>query len=181
VLGNPDDRVRDIPDVSLFSAGPVWGHAFIVCFSDPAHDFNTPCSKFPQGWIYGYGTSFAAPIMAGIQALVNQATSSRQGNPDPTLYRLANAEFGTAGAPQCNARRGNNINKNCIFRDVTDGDMDVPCVAGSSDCYAPSGTNGVLSRSESKYKPAFVSGSGWDFATGLGSVDAANLVAAWPR
>jgi hypothetical protein len=39
----------------------------------------------------------------------------------------------------------------------------------------------VLSTSESKYVPAFASGTGWDFATGLGSVDAANLVAAWPH
>lgn len=181
VLGNPDDHVRDIPDVSLFSAAPVWGHAFIVCFSDPAHDFNTPCSKFPQGWIYGYGTSFAAPIMAGIQALVNQATQSLQGNPDPTLYQLANAEFGTVGAPLCNASRGKHVGKTCLFRDVTEGDMDVPCVAGTPDCFAPSGSTGVLSQSESTYEPAFVTANGWDFATGLGSVDAANLVAAWPR
>jgi subtilase family serine protease len=181
VLGNPDDRVRDLPDISLFSAAPVWGHAFIVCFSDPAHDFGTPCSRFPQNWIYGYGTSFAAPVMAGIQALVNQAAQSPQGNPDPVLYQLANAEFGTGGSPSCNASRGKHIGKGCIFRDVTEGDMDVPCVAGSTDCYAPSGATGVLSTSESKYVPAFASGTGWDFATGLGSVDAANLVAAWPH
>ena len=181
MLGNPRDRVRDIPDVSLFSAAPVWGHAFIVCLSDPAHDFNTPCSKFPGSWIYGYGTSFAAPIMAGIQALVNQATGSVQGNPNPTLYRLANAEFGTTGALKCNASRGNRIDAACIFRDVTDGDMDVPCVAASTDCYAPSGANGVVSRSETAYQPAFKARKGWDFATGLGSIDAANLVAAWPR
>ena len=115
VLGVPADHVRDVPDVSLFSAAPVWGHAFIVCFSDPAHDFNTPCSRFPGGWIYGYGTSFAAPIMSGIQALVNQATSSRQGNPDPTLYQLANAEFGTGGSPSCNASLGNQIGAGLHF------------------------------------------------------------------
>ncbi len=181
ILGIPRDGVRDIPDVSLFSAGPVWGHAFIVCFSDPAHDFGTPCSKFPQGWIYGFGTSFAAPIMSGLQALINQATQSPQGNPDPILYQLANAEFGSTGAPSCNASRGNHIAGDCIFRDVTEGDMDVPCFAGTTDCYAPSGATGVLSRSESVYQPAFGARTGWDFATGLGSVDAANLVAAWPR
>jgi subtilase family serine protease len=181
VLGNPADGVRDLPDVSLFAAGPVWGHAYIVCFSDPAHDFKTPCSRFPSGWIYGYGTSFAAPVMAGIQALVDQAASDRQGNPAPTLYRLARGEFGNTGAPSCDARRGMHISNDCIFRDVTEGDMDVPCGSGTKDCFAPSGAKGVLSRSESKYKPAFKSGAGWDFATGLGSVDAANLVAAWPR
>ena len=71
--------------------------------------------------------------------------------------------------------------RGCIFRDVTEGDMDVPCVAGTTDCFAPSGATGVLSRSDSAYQPAFGSRTGWDFATGLGSIDAANLVAAWPR
>jgi len=181
LLGNPHDGVRDLPDVALFSAGPVWGHAYVVCFSDPARDFNEPCKNFPNGYIYGYGTSFASPIMAGIQALVDQATTTAQGNPNPTLYGLANAEFGTTGDPSCDAKRGKHVGKECVFRDVTKGDMDVPCLHGTPDCYLPSGTYGVLSREADAYKPAFVARNGWDFATGLGSVDAANLVDAWPR
>lgn len=181
VLGNPADRVRDIPDVALFSAGPVWGHAYVVCYSDPQHDFGEPCVNFPNGWIYGYGTSFASPIMAGIQALVDQSTAALQGNPDPTLYAIADSEFGTRGKRACNASRGKNIGASCVFRDVTQGDTDVPCTSGSPDCYLPSGATGVLSRKTTKYEPAFRAGTGWDFATGLGSVDAANLVGAWPR
>jgi subtilase family serine protease len=181
VLGNPADKLRDIPDVALFSAGPVWGHAYVVCFSDPAHDFGAPCKDFPNSWIYGYGTSFASPIMAGIQALVDQSAGAVQGNPDPTLYSLADAEYGTKGDASCHALKGNKIGKKCIFRDVALGDMDVPCTSGSRDCYLPSGTVGVLSASTTKYRPAFKSSNGWDFATGLGSVDAANLVGAWPK
>jgi subtilase family serine protease len=181
ILGDPRDGVRDLPDISLFSAGPVWGHAYVVCFSDPAHDFGEPCKNFPTGWIYGYGTSFSSPVMAGVQALVDEAKSSREGNPGPVLYQLANSEFGTSGSAACNASRGNKIAKNCIFRDVTLGDMDVPCVPKSASCYAPSGANGVLSQSTSKFQRAYGSYTGWDFATGLGSIDAANLVAAWPR
>jgi hypothetical protein len=119
--------------------------------------------------------------MAGIQALVDQSTGSAQGNPDPTLYALGAAEYGTKGDNACHAVRGNKIGRSCVFRDVTLGDMDVPCTSGSPDCYLPSGTTGVLSNSTRKYKPAFKSASGWDFATGLGSVDAANLVKAWPK
>jgi subtilase family serine protease len=181
VLGNPADKLRDIPDVSLFSAGPVWGHSYVVCFSDPAHDFGAPCKDFPNSWIYGYGTSFASPIMAGIQALVDQSTGSAQGNPDPTLYSLADAEYGTKGDKSCRAMKGNKIGKSCVFRDVSLGDIDVPCTSGTTDCYSPSGTLGVLSTSTQKYKPAFKSANGWDFATGLGSVDATNLVGAWPK
>ena len=59
----------------------------------------------------------------------------------------------------------------CIFYDVTKGDMDVNCT-GTHNCYLPSGTNGVLSTSDSSYLKAY--------ATGIGSVNAANLVNNWP-
>ena len=35
LIGNPSDGVRDIPDVSLFAANGIWGHYYVVCFSDP--------------------------------------------------------------------------------------------------------------------------------------------------
>ena len=34
LFGNPSDGVRDIPDVSLFAANGVWGHYYVVCYSD---------------------------------------------------------------------------------------------------------------------------------------------------
>ena len=111
----------------------------------------------------------------------NQATASLQGNPDPVLYQVANGEFGTGGNAACNASLGNKVGVKCAFYDVTQGDMDVPCVPGSAYCYAPSGNNGVLSVSTSRYVEAYRAHSGWDSGTGLGSVNAANLVAAWPR
>lgn len=181
VLGNPGDGVRDVPDVSLFSAGITWGHAYIVCLSDPKHDAGDPCSKFPNGWLYGYGTSFAAPVMAGVQALINNATGSKQGNPNPTLYKLARGEYGAAGSKACNASLGNKAGATCIFYDVTQGDTDVPCAKGSANCYGPSGTYGVLSTNKNKDKPAYMAAKGWDFATGIGTVNVANLVKAWPR
>jgi subtilase family serine protease len=181
VFGNSNDGVRDLPDVSLFAAGIVWGHAFIVCLSDPNNDFGSPCSQFPNRWEYGYGTSFAAPIMAGIQALVNHARGAKQGNPDPVLYKLARGEYGASGDANCNSSLGNKVGSKCIFHDVTEGDEDVPCVKASPNCFAPSGKFGVLSKSGSSYKPAFVTAKGWDFATGIGSINAANLVKAWPH
>jgi hypothetical protein len=39
---------------------------------------------------------------------------------------------------------------------------------------------GVLSTSNTAYKPAYAATTGWDFATGIGSINAANLVKAWP-
>jgi hypothetical protein len=44
------------------------------------------------------------------------------------------------------------------------------------NCYHPSGRNGVLSVSSSKYEPAYAAAPGWDFATGIGTLDVNLLV-----
>ena len=112
--------------------------------------------------------------MAAIQSLINQATGERWGNPDPVYYSLASAEYGNGGNSECNSTLGNGVASTCIFYDVTQGDMDVPC-RGTVNCYLPSGTYGVLSTSNSAYQPAYGTRVGWDFATGIGSVNAYNL------
>jgi hypothetical protein len=172
IVGNPADGVRDLPDVSLFAANGVWGHAYVYCNSDPSG--GTPCSGAPQNWSLGGGTSFASPIMAAIQSLINQATGERWGNPDPVYYSLAASEYGSGGNSDCNSTLGNRVASTCIFYDVTLGDMDVPC-KGSVNCYLPSGTYGVLSTSNSAYQPAYGTHVGWDFATGIGTINAYNL------
>ena len=173
VLGNPADGVRDIPDVSLFSANGVWGHYYILCDS-----ILVPCTGAPVDWIGAGGTSFATPILAGIQALVNQKNGTYQGNPNVVYYALANTEYGAAGNPACNSTLGNGTASSCVFYDVTLGDNDSDC-KGNVDCYDPSGIFGVLSTSDSSYQPAYAAANGWDFATGLGSVNAYNLVNQW--
>ena len=177
IFGNPADGVRDVPDVSLFAANGVWGHYYVVCFSDTKNG-GASCSGAPDNWAGYGGTSVSSPIMAGIQALINQRTASRQGNPNPTYYSLAAAEYGTSGDSACNSSLGNEVNPSCIFYDVTLGDMDVDCT-GSNNCYKPSGTYGGLSSSDSTLETAFAAGVGWDFATGIGTVNANNLVMAF--
>jgi hypothetical protein len=173
VLGNPADGVRDLPDVSLFAADGVWGHAYVFCDSDP--NGGAPCtSNAPGTWSLAGGTSFASPIMAGIQSLINQGTGQRWGNPNPTYYSLAASEYGNSGNADCNSTLGNGVASTCIFHDVTQGDMDVPCL-GKVNCYLPSGTYGVLSTSNSVYEPAYGTRVGWDFATGIGTINAYNL------
>ena len=179
VFGNPNDGVRDIPDVSLFAATGYWEHYFVICWSDLMWG-GVPCQGAPSTWPGLGGTSFAAPIMAGIQALVNQKTGERQGNPNPVYYALAANEYGSGGSSSCRSTLGNGVGGSCLFYDVTQGDMDVNCT-GSVNCYAPSGTSGVLSTSGSSYQPAFGATPGWDFATGIGTVNAYNLVESWPQ
>jgi len=173
LVGNPSDSVRDIPDVSLFAANGVWGHYFVYCYTDAAGG-GTPCTGAPSGWAGAGGTSFSSPILAGMQALVDQKWG-RQGNPNPIYYKIAAAEYGTGGSTTCNSSQGNAAGSSCVFYDVTQGDMDVNCT-GSHNCYRPSGTNGVLSTSTTSYAPAYKTGTGWDFATGIGTVNAYNLV-----
>jgi subtilase family serine protease len=177
VLGNPSDRVRDIPDVSLFAADGIWNHLYAYCDSD-IYDGGYYCTGAPRNWSAGGGTSFSAPIMAGILALVNQKTGERQGNPNPTLYRLAAREYGTSGPANCDSSMGNTVSPACIFYNVTQGDMDVNCT-GAHNCYLPSGTNGVLSTRRNAFDPAYRARKGWNFATGIGTVNAANLVNNW--
>ncbi len=177
ILGNPADNVRDLPDVSLFAANGVWGHYYVFCFSDPKRG-GSPCSGAPSTWSGAGGTSFAAPIMAAIQSLVNQKTRSAWGNPDATYYNLARAEYGSAGNSSCNSTNGKSISASCTFHDVRLGSIDVNCT-GTHNCYRPSGTNGALSTSDSIYMPAYSATSGWDFATGIGTVNALNLVDNW--
>ena len=113
-----------------------------------------------------------------MQALVNEVNGNRQGNPNVAFYQLANNEYGTTGDPSCNSTLGNGAASSCVFYDVTLGDMDVDC-SGSIDCYTPSGSIGVLSTSDSAYDPAYGTNVGWDAATGLGTVNAYNLVNQW--
>ena len=95
------------------------------------------------------GTSAAAPTFAAIMALVVQSTQSRQGQADFVLYPLAAAQ----NAGSCNASAS--PQSGCIFNDITQGNNSVPGQAGAS------------------------AATGYDLATGLGSVNAANLVAKW--
>jgi subtilase family serine protease len=188
VAGLPNDGVRDIPDVSLFAANGLWGHYYVFCFTDAANG-GTPCLGAPSNWAGAGGTSFSAPILAGIQALINQKQGAAQGNPNYVYYKLAATEYGTQGSSTCNSSNSPTIaSAGCIFHDVTLGDNVVNC-AGSVNCYGyvanqrghTLGTpDGALSVSDSVFAPAFAAATGWDFASGIGTVDANNLVMNWP-
>jgi hypothetical protein len=74
----------------------------------------------------------------------------------------------------------------CVFYDITQGDNNGACQGEKqgnqlNNCYLPSAdTYGVLSTSNGKDQPAYPGATGWDFATGIGSVNAFNLVTLWP-
>lgn len=174
LVGVPADGVRDIPDVSLFASNGIWDEYYPYCFTDPSNG-GTPCTGTPDNWAGAGGTSFSSPIMAGIQALVNEKTKKRWGNPNPVYYKIARAEYGAKGSATCNSSKGKSAASSCVFYDVTLGDIDVNC-KGSHNCYLDGGKNGVLTTSNTRYAPAYKTTTGWDFATGIGTLNAYNLV-----
>jgi len=177
IFGNPADGVRDVPDVSLFASNGMWGHFVVICFSDTSrrNDGGAPCSGPPSTWSGFGGTSVATPLMAAIQALVNQkwgtawqGISPRSGNPDPIYYQIAKAEFGAGGNSTCYSvnqppRRG--VASSCTFYDITQGDTDIDCEYNGPTlkvgCYSPSGTYGVLSTQALTTGTVTASGSGY--------------------
>jgi subtilase family serine protease len=179
VIGIPVDHLRDVPDVSLFASdGSVWSHNYATCFTDRANG-GGPCTGNPVTWAANAGgTSYATPIMAAIQALVDQFNRGRQGNVVQKYYQLAAAEYGKSGNSTCSASLGNKIGAGCIFHDIVSGTTDMPC-RGTYNCYRPSGRWGVLSTTNSAYRPAYNAGIGYDLATGIGSVNAYNLATKW--
>jgi subtilase family serine protease len=188
LFGNPSDGVRDIPDVALFASNGFWDAYYTVCWSNPntnpAVGGGFTCTGDPSTWAGFGGTSLSSPIMAAIQALVNQYTGSRWGNPNIQYYALAKTEYGVSGNATCNSTTVNKMSNGCVFYDITQGDNDAVCHALSGtlyNCYKPAAdTYGVLSTSNSVDNPAYLTNVGWDFPTGIGSVNAYNLVMNWP-
>ena len=116
--------------------------------------------------------------MAGIQALINQAIGQTNvGNPNPVYYQIGQSGYiSAAGAAACNAAAGPAAS--CSFNDVTKGEITVPCV-GVFNCMSAGEAIGVLSTSNTAYQPAYAAAPGWDFATGIGTVNAFALLTAF--
>ena len=188
VYGNPRDGVRDLPDVSLFASNGFWSHAILYCMSDAAEG-GVPCDYTnPTDTLYNSagGTSFTAPQFASIQALINQKAGGSQGNAAPYYYDLGKKQYGLTSSPNktmiaaCNSDQVSGGSNACLFHDVTVGNNDVPCY-GTVDCYGSAGLSyGVLSTSDAKLGIAFPATTGWDFTTGLGTLNVTNVVTNWP-
>jgi hypothetical protein len=170
--GMPADGHRDIPDVSLFASSGFNKSFYVVCEAD---DKNITANSCKKGTTFQFlaigGTSLSTPSFAGIMALVNQETGQRQGNANFVLYKLAQQQFLAATA--CTSRASPLPAAGCTFNDVTTGTIAMPCAKGSTDCTTSNSADkdGVLN--------GFAAGAGYDLATGLGSVNAANLVGNW--
>jgi hypothetical protein len=153
VTGIPSGSYRLVPDISLDSS--VINAGYLFCSSDPSLGIAGSCSngfrdENDDHLTVAGGTSFAAPIFAGMLAIINgKLDSAGLGVVNSTLYTLAGDSTTYASA----------------FHDIT---------SGSNECTA--GPNYCSLAGESEY-PAT---TGYDEASGLGSVDFYNLLTAWP-
>ncbi len=147
--GVPADGVRDIPDVSLYAANGQNLSAYPIC-ALPG-DCVPDANGDATTTMVG-GTSASAPAMAGIMALVNQKYG-RQGQANYTLYQLAR-QFPAA------------------FHDVTHGSNNMTCLQGTPDC-----TLDTADTFDSLQE--YPASTGYDLASGLGSVDASVMVNDW--
>jgi subtilase family serine protease len=166
VTGIPSDGARDVPDLSLNASpdhDPYLVCTQIILDSDPSvSNYTSSCTNGfrlsdpgysdDQGLVAYGGTSADAPSFAGLLALIEQqlGVPAGLGNVNPTLYSLASNSTTYASA----------------FHDITTGNNIVSCTAGSTNC-------------PSSGEMGYSAGTGYDQATGLGSVNAFNLATAF--
>ncbi len=201
-VGVPNDGVRDLPDVSFFAADGYLNSAYLACISA-----NGACI-YPNNTEEVYeefgGTSIASPEMAGVMALINQKVGSPQGLPLAELYQLA----GQQNYSDCSSETVSNSNTNCYFHSIDQGTNSMPCDLGatvggvnynngwvSSQTYAginspnctalnSGDTVGTLTSTsvQSSANPngvAYNAVTGYNMATGLGSLNVFNVLNSW--
>jgi subtilase family serine protease len=167
--GVPADAVRDLPDVSLMAGNGYDAAVWAVCdSSDNSGGQEMNCATqsgtfYFDGW---GGTSTAAPTFAGILALVQQAQAQATGC-SGTACRL-----GQAASVLYNLYNGSHASS--VFHDTTVGNSSVPCTVNTVDS-----ANCAKNSAGYYFESGFDTASGYDEATGLGSVDATELISYW--
>jgi hypothetical protein len=155
--GVPADNVRDLPDLSLFAANG-YNYSFYPICANPGDCSSSNLNGSGAEVITGVGgTSVSSPAMAAIQSLVNQSTGSWQGQADFIYYPLA-------------------ARQTTVFHDVTVGGNQVLCYPSTANCAAGSSAG---NSSGFYVESGYAAGTGYDLATGLGSIDVANLIKYW--
>jgi hypothetical protein len=181
--GNPSDSARDLPDISFFAGNGFNSSFYIVCNMDSNTGTGSSTSSCnlssPFNDFQGVGgTSAGAPAFAAVMALINQKTGQRQGNANFVLYQLYKKN--TAGTI-CPSNAASVTTATCIFYDTITGNNTVACMGGTPNCSnTTSGSNqfGVIVEPGTT-TPAWPTTTGYDLATGLGSLNVGNLINAW--
>ena len=166
VPGLVANTYRQVPDIALAASPNYTG--YLYCSSDSSTGVTGSCtngfldSQDVDPTIAG-GTSFAAPIFAGMLAIINQKSGALyQGLINPTLYKLASTPATYASA----------------FHDITTGNN--ACASGAEYEVVDLATNANVLGPPCLASTNYSAGVGYDSASGLGSVDVYNLANAFP-
>ncbi len=173
-------RTRWVPDVSMLASPTFPGYIFCTpqapdgTSTNPTPVYTSTCVNGisgSTGAVEGFtsiigGTSASAPVFAGIVTLLNQKlagpASPGLGSINAELYLLAKSRA-----------------TNHAFNQTAGGDNTVYCSTGTpSNTFEPSvdcPNTGILGFSVANADTT----TGYNLATGLGSVDASNLATAW--
>ncbi len=159
VTGIPSGSFRLVPDVSLYSSPSLPG--YLYCTSDTAN-WNTSVTNPQQ-----------ASCNSGFRDSATSDLTAAGGTSFATpifaaMIAILNQKAGyTTGQglinPTLYKLAANSATYASAFHDVTSGNNN--CLGGTTYCASTTG---------------FSAGTGYDEVTGLGSVDLANLAAAWP-
>lgn len=155
-----DKSGRNLPDVSFLAGNGLYGATWALCTDQDytsatakqADCVGTPTTGGNFNVTGVGGTSAAAPAFAGMLALVAQKTGGRLGQADQVLYPLAKSA-------------------SSAFHDITTGNNSVACSSAGLDCITAG--QGTL------FLSGFNTTTGYDEASGLGSVDVSKLVSGW--
>jgi trimeric autotransporter adhesin len=157
-----DNSGRNLPDVSFLAGNGLYGAVWALCTDQDyisATQTQPDCAGTPTiGNNFNVtgvgGTSASAPTFAGMLALAAQKVGGRLGQADYVLYDLAKTKYST------------------VFHDVTTGNNSVSCTGGTPNCIPVSLVNAY-------YLSGFNTSAGYDEASGLGSVDATQMLTNW--
>jgi len=147
---------RAVPDLSLFAGDALNSSRYLLCFA------STDCANGTSStFTTAGGTAAAASVFAGIVAQIVQ-NDSAQGNINPGLYTLAAANTSNSFA-----------STTAVFFDITAGTNYIAC---SADC-----TNGqsITVNGNTATYIGYTAGAGYDLASGLGTINATNLISKW--
>jgi hypothetical protein len=146
---------RNLPDVSFLAGDGFYGAVWGLCTDQDSTGVD--CTAGASGNSFNLtgvgGTSASAPAFAGMLALVKQKNGTRLGQADYALYDLAKTSY------------------SIVFHDVTTGDNSVNCEITNGGC----GLNAV----GYYFMTGYNASTGYDRASGLGSVIATHMVSGW--
>ncbi|WP_263370292.1 protease pro-enzyme activation domain-containing protein [Granulicella cerasi] len=153
---------RMTPDVSFTSAGHD-GYLGCVAYAYPTYNICN-ASQGTYYYLIFSGTSAAAPSMAAISALLNTKMGSAQGLLNPMLYTVANGSYASTAVHDVTPTTSG-VGSSCTVNTVSNCNNSTP----SSSGLTVSATSGVV---------GYAVTTGYDMATGIGSLDVANFLTA---